>query len=250
MTERALPLLSLTRHWLTDVIQVTLPEACDAAMIRDGVQPKKRFAPLGDKADWLAQILGAVPPARWVEQWDRTPAQWVALARDSEWSMALLLGWTVAAERHRHAEWAEALLAAWLDEPKGEAFFATWVELASVVPGERLEALLLPLLGGDRSPLEYQNLAVLLENLRPWSTVLTRAVLKCVRKQIADRHTLGTFLGTLLATAGRSIPPSMVGEAAAGWPTDAAEWSIWAKAVSEVLDLLRFRHDMLEEIAP
>jgi hypothetical protein len=249
MGERVQPLLSVTRERLAVSIRVHLPEVCDAAAVRDGIEPRGVLAGLGEKADWLAQMLGAVPPSYWCRQWNRTPAQIVQAALKGEWKEALLLGWSRAAARSADAEWAEALLAAWLEEPNSEPFFATWEELAGVPPAERLEALTLPLLGGDRSPLAYNHLATLLEHLAPWSVRLTRAALEHARRRMRARGTRSDpFLGDFLQSAARSIPPAMVDEVVGRWPTEAEEWSLWAKTVDECLALLQFRHDMLKEI--
>ena len=57
--ERALPLLKFKSNKLRrKTIEVTLPEACDKAMQRDGVEPKPGFRGVGEKAWWLQQMLG------------------------------------------------------------------------------------------------------------------------------------------------------------------------------------------------
>jgi hypothetical protein len=44
------------------------------------------------------------------------------------------------------------------------------------------------------------------------------------------------------------MAPSLAGEAATGWPTQAKAWEAWSPAIDEFLALLQFRHDMLKEI--
>ena len=77
-------------------IDVALPESCDAAMVRDGVEPKAHPA-VGEKAGWLLQMLSVVAPATWPALWNAAPADLVRAAGASEWQQVLLLGWAAGA---------------------------------------------------------------------------------------------------------------------------------------------------------
>jgi hypothetical protein len=249
MAKRVRSLLSLPRQLGDDTLEVTLPEICDPAMVRDGIEPKPRFAGLGEKADRLTQMLGAVPPSLWSREWDRAPAQLVRTARRSPWKEALLLGWTLAAARTGDEEWAAALLAGWLEDPKGDAFFETWKELAGVVPAERLADVTLPLLEGGRIPLTYYQLTQLLEPQGPWSVPLTNAMLTHVRRHMLDRGSRSDpYLPEFLARSACSLHSSVIPEVIEmEWSVGAMDEKAWAKAVDRFLSLLRFRHQMLKE---
>src|SRR5262249_16912295 len=45
-------------------LEIDLPDACDDAMQRDGIEAKPPQG-VGEKSWWLQQMAGAVPPARW-----------------------------------------------------------------------------------------------------------------------------------------------------------------------------------------
>ncbi|MCB1769706.1 MAG: hypothetical protein KDJ31_08430, partial [Candidatus Competibacteraceae bacterium] len=75
LTAQALALLRLVPG-KRDRLDVSLPDD-DTALARDGVtgSPPAASVKLGEKAWRLSQIIGAVPPAAWQQEWQRTPAQ-------------------------------------------------------------------------------------------------------------------------------------------------------------------------------
>ena len=88
---------------------VVLPEQCDKAMQRDGIEPKPPHPSIGEKAWWLQQIIAGVPPSFWNNLCGANAAD-VILRTPKEWHNDLLLGWSQAAIRCGDAEWIEALL--------------------------------------------------------------------------------------------------------------------------------------------
>src|SRR5262249_3150418 len=84
MIERLTPLLTVPagqsglwpslRRQRSLHLAVGLPEACDEAMVRDGVDPRPH-AQHGERAGWLVQMLAIVPPSTWCRTWDATPAE-------------------------------------------------------------------------------------------------------------------------------------------------------------------------------
>jgi hypothetical protein len=259
MLERARPLLTLARERrLLGLgsqrlrLEVGLPADCDRAMTRDGVQAKPRLMAagrvLGDRAGWLAQLLAAVPPAAWSREWEASPADLVAAAAASEHRGAVLLGWMLAAARHRDVEWADALLAAGqVPEPMMEALIA-------VLPPTRREALVLARLRASRDPLlgDHPALAVLRQCHHTWSAELGEAVLDRVRQAVAvagTTHAGDWRLREALVGFGRHVPPALLADASQGWPTDRPTWPAWQESVEKFLKVLQFRQEMLEEIA-
>jgi hypothetical protein len=103
MAERSVPLVRAG----------ALPEECDTAMERDGVE---RTPPrgVGARQFWLAQLVEATPLSAWSEE------------ATGEWRDLLRAAWARAAVRQRDADWARRLL--------GEA-----PELLAVLPKEERE---------------------------------------------------------------------------------------------------------------
>jgi hypothetical protein len=184
MIARARPLLRLVRPLLkADILEVTLPEACDKALIRDGIEPKPPQG-TGEKSWWLLQIVALTPLASWTRQFGKTPAEIVDANRAKEWRDTLLDAWTWATRRQRDPEWAEALLNAWIEHRGGNVTRGP-VPWAEMLPKPMLEAFALRLLRTNTGPLMHAHPALpLLQQCGPtWSAELTRAVCD----QMADR---------------------------------------------------------------
>lgn len=180
MTDRLAPLLVLHQpegmiariRGAGPRVEVRLPEACDKAMRRDGVEPKPGYG-FGERAWWLHQMVVAVPPAFWTAQWDRPPAELFAAAAAGEDGDLLVRAWTEAAIRARDAAWAEARVRmAGREERLG-----TVDRLAAVLPPDRLEPLLLERLPGGAAKATHTGWQMLRAAQFPWSPALTRAVL-------------------------------------------------------------------------
>jgi hypothetical protein len=254
MLARARPLLGWTpatearllglRRGQPARIDVALPDACDRAMARDGVEPKPpaQRRGMGERAWWLLQMLGAVPPSTWAAGWHARPPELVAAARAGEWGALLCEGWAVAALAHQDAEWALALLRA---EPAR-------ADLLGILQPAEQEALLLDMLRGDVAPLhEHPVLDLLRRTRHTWSPALTRAVLGAVRKHMrAWRNTYDYQLrGALLEDFVLRFPPAMLDEIGAGWPEDQEARARWDGVIDRLLIALQFRRDMLRELA-
>jgi hypothetical protein len=223
-------------------IQVTLPGACDKAMIRDGVEPKPPTSRkgLGERAWWLFQMLGAIPPATWSREWGVAPAQLLPAAA-GEWNALLLEGWATAALAFRDVAWAEELL-------RAEACHAA---LLGALPGPRQEALLLDILRADCTPLhQHPVLGLLRQTGHAWSAELTRAVLRALRQHMRKwRDSYDYQLrGALTEEFALRMPPDMLDEIAAAWPDDEAVRQRWQGVIDRLLITLQLRRDMLEEL--
>jgi hypothetical protein len=247
MRERLLPLLTLRRGPRGAALEVALPEACDKAMVRDGVEPRLRWERIGEKAGWLMQMLAAVPPATWTEQWGKTPAALIDLTR-GEWQFALLGGWSRAAEWHGDVAWAEVLLRAWLALGAMHLFYDLWGDLFTVLPVARREALLLELLREQRHQMRPESVAFLRRCRHPWSPELTRAVMTALQRHIASAGGQADYEAReLLKEAVHCIPPALGPDVAVWWTAAADGWSDWDEAIAAFLDRLQFRHAMLKE---
>src|SRR5262249_45464188 len=126
---------------------VTLPEACDKGMERDGVQgkPTQGAQVIGEKSYWLAQMVNALSLAAWERLCSgRPPSEIVtAAAHSRDWSALLLDGLREAAAREGQLEWVEALLA--------ETKLSSPASLFSALPAEKKEKFVLRLLADKPS---------------------------------------------------------------------------------------------------
>lgn len=98
-------------------LQVQLPQACDAAMQRDGVDAKPPAGyPGGERSYWLEELLARVPPQRWTLHFELDAAALWALSVKHEFAVALQRGWLRAAAAAGAIDWIAVALAdgAWV----------------------------------------------------------------------------------------------------------------------------------------
>lgn len=107
MRERALALVRVERG-LRKRLRIDLPDALDEAMAADGIGDQ-RAQGLGERAGWLAQIVGLTP----LEAWDVSgvsPDQAANLRANDGLEQPFRLGLVQAAHVQRDPRWASALL--------------------------------------------------------------------------------------------------------------------------------------------
>ncbi len=232
----------------SDGLEVSLPEKLDASAKRDGTGGVALRKSMGEKANWLAQMLASIPPSIWCRKWSRPPEKLIQAALASEWKEALLLGLLLAAERSGDAEWAAALTDAALKQTEVRKFLAG-ADLGRLVrhlPVKKLEALaqseLTPLINelNDKHPL----LGVLVDYPHAWSLKLARTVMGSVQRQAGGAHWM---LMRALPGFAMRIPPALADEFATGWPSSekTSGWETW---IDQFNTLLRFRKDIMEAL--
>ncbi|MEE4377455.1 MAG: DUF5691 domain-containing protein [Candidatus Competibacteraceae bacterium] len=225
-----------------DVIQVEAPRADSQNWLRDGIDPKlaRSQRDLGERAWLLAQILSAVPPDSWCQQWDRSPYDIVQATRNNEWRQALLIGWARATLRHKDVAWAETLLSELPED---------WAEvkgLLNILSHTQREAYIFKLL--EQSSVTNGRVLSGLDSVPVWSERLTRTVLMQLRDRIATAKATEWRLRAVLNCLAEHAFPDLADEVASVWPAPSPAWSLWEPAVHEGLALLFFRRDMLAAI--
>jgi hypothetical protein len=238
------PLLKYKSRFLGgDTLEVTLPEAVDAAAKRDGAGGPILRKNLGEKANWLAQMLSVVPPSLWSRLWNRSPEKLLQAALASEWKEALLLGWLLAVGRCGDPEWAAALAEAWVRQAEVRTALAGNQEnITRSLRVEKLEALAKASITRAVNELDDQHpLLDLLEKFeRPWSDRLAQTVMASVRRQAGGYP---WRLMRALPVFALHIPPALADEFAEDWPVTASGWDAWVTPFNAVL---RFRKEMME----
>jgi hypothetical protein len=273
MTERARPLLAFTpgdKGSLRTLgrskparLEVTLPEAYDKAMQRDGIDAKPPpGVQMGERAWWLTEFLAGTPLNTWLDAWPTTPDELVKAA-EGEWRDALWLGWAAAAYHQRDAAWADSLLEAALGvltrvrgataaEARYEGRLCDTVARYAwfALPAARQEAFLVEAFRTESRDLHDEHLAVTLLNLpgTVWTEQVGRLFLRSLRARtenaVAARFSDWQLRGWL-KTYARAIPASLAGEAAATWDRASLAGNPWSSAIDDFLTVLQFRHDML-----
>jgi len=231
---------------------VVPPEEADASMVRDGVNPKPPPGTgVGEKAWWLAQLIGAVPPSTWSAGWSIDPEKLIRAADGHEWREPLVAGWLTATERFRDAAWARAL---WDNEsvariePKWGAPPLEHV-FTRAAPAEHVAAELLREIGSGETVLRgaHRVLIAILGWPNEWSDALARAVAKRLKEYAGKDHVsfTGEFgLRALLERCAHAVPVSAADAFLDGWPEQSDVWPTWASAVDSLVSVLRFRNDL------
>jgi hypothetical protein len=229
-----------------DSLDVNLPEKLDPGAKRDGISGAVMRKSMGEKANWLAQMLSATPPACWSQKWKRSPDKLLGLALSSEWKEPLLLGWLLAAERSGDAEWAAALAEFTLRQSEARKVLADydWGTMACLIPLEKLEgfakSFITPLFNelDDKHPL----LGLLEKVERPWSAALARPVLSSLQRQAKSYN---FRLMRALPLFALHVPVELAEEFSQGWPESTAGWDAY---IQSFIATMRFRKEMREAL--
>jgi len=229
-------------------VDVRPPGQCDAAMQRDGVAARPP-AGTGQRAWWLEEVLARTPVRTW-----GAPGDLLDRHVADEWAGVVRRGLARAAAAQRDGEWAGALV----DRLWPEATVAQR-------PEDRLllEALYDALLRAERAGRAAAVLrrdpgratAAGVERLlelcpRPWPEPLASATVTALEVLVLGGASPWRLAG-LAALAGTRLPVSTL-DAATGLrdrvgverPEDPR-----LAAVDQLVELLRFRHEMHEELS-
>ena len=227
-------------------LHVEPPAAHDAALARDGVE-RAPPAGVGERAWWLAQIVGAVPPSTWSGEWRAEPAALIRLAADGEWAQPVLEGWSTAAARFGDPAWSAALLASDAPDLRAPRLAPTRAALLAALPAAARERLVAGAL--RERPYDADVVPLVLDAAHDWSEPFARVVLDWLRRRAGRAGDPGEWqLREALPRLALRVPPSLATVAAAGWPDDAPDRG-WARPVERFLALLAFRHEIAQELA-
>lgn len=263
MIERVKPLL----NWKYDPktkkseIEVTLPEKCDKAMQRDGIEAKPpQYSNKGEKTWWLEQMLQAIPPQFWLDYWTTTPDNLVIVfGMNAEWAKILLNCLTVASIRHKDEVMVTVLLKLALRDKSqklplgfGNTFKAgvdASVELISqliaVLPYDEHERMFLDTLE-VKPDANNPAFTTFIQSNYTWNLKVGRAFLNYMRDLAESDKGFDYQARSLMKFAALSMPPALLSEAAEIWPKDPAKYTNWTEASKkEFMPILQFRADML-----
>ncbi len=214
-------------------LSVTLPAECDAAMQRDGFEPRPP-AGTGERAWWLQQLVARVPPAHWTASRGIAAPAMLTLAAKSDVATPLLRGLARATLNFGGDDW----YAAWARDPAPLRDALGYDEAGPAAPAYAA-AVLCAL---DANVPAAMHLARTVPG--PWDTAFSRAVVRAVRRALAaaanDPGAL-TRGRELLAAAATRIAP--VPEVVEGWLENAAE-ERQRGAIEHFIEIVCFRAEM------
>ncbi|MEM7344605.1 MAG: DUF5691 domain-containing protein [Chloroflexota bacterium] len=256
MRQRTEPLITLKRGFLASgQIQVTLPDQCEAAMARDGIEESSKQVSMGQKGWWLSQMIAAIPPQVWTEKWQKAPSELLKIASKSEAAPTLLLGWAVASRRYKDHSWLEAFAHYWLTHIERHELLseADLFSAFQALPPTTLEPIILDGFQLNSDPLHNYHpvLPFLQMDHYQWSENITRVVIDSIKRRIlqGQQHQQSFWqIRYQLKQFAQKIPASLHEEISTDWPKYSPHWKQWESEVGEFLALVKFRQQMLESI--
>ncbi|MEM7035233.1 MAG: DUF5691 domain-containing protein [Chloroflexota bacterium] len=158
------------------VLKVVFPETVTAAMVRDGVLPRKGTDPSRVQRPQLVEIISAIPLDHWTTAWQASPETIIHAFSTSRWPKTLLRAFAQAADRQRHIGWARALL-------KAEPCHINVLRLVPVLPEADFVALVRQH-AQSNAPLDKDH--CLVKVLRRWTKAWPQAVADVWFTKLAD----------------------------------------------------------------
>jgi hypothetical protein len=221
------------------------PAACDRAMRRDGIAPRPP-AGVGERAWWLEEVLARAPLDIWTG-YAETPSAFLHLEVDAGWSGVLHRGLARAAASQHDAGWAGALLDRLEPQLAGNAGpddVLLLEALYEAVPaGDRAEWAVRAL-GRPNAP----GLQRLLELCpAPWPAPLAVAFCAQLAGLVRRAGAVAWRVAEWCRLGATRLPydEALLDELLAGLPgADSAN----RRSVERLADILRFRHEMTEEL--
>lgn len=254
---QAEPLLRLKRPLLGKAgIEVSLPESIDKAAVRDGVGVAAHPA-LGEKAGWLVDLLTAVDPRVWSERLGASPRDLVLMAAHSDFSQALIRGWSSAVVRgaatpEELGEWVGTLLGFWLaaGQPMRQHYPRDFFDLFARIAPSDLHDYLAGLVGASRNSWGQEE-RILVELLvqaaarspAPWPAALSRDVVDRMLRELPAIPAAEWELRAALDSLAGVVDPQAVGGLEAGWRAGAPDGGIHDH-IARFFDTVRLRHEM------
>jgi len=238
-------------------LRVTPPMSCDAAMRRDGVAPKPP-AGLGERAWWLMEVLARTPLSSWTG--DTTdgpaiaanPAQLLALPVADDWAGPLHRGLARAAVLQGDRVWAgpllDVLLPAGAPARRSDDLSLLLALYELLPPQQQVPIAVRALEQSGNQP--YEAHPFLVHCPTPWPGLLADAFFDALLRLLArrgDDWTIGQLCQLAAVRLDTDAADRAAGLAEAArdrYPGSAAE-----RGLNSLTDTLRFRTDMLKELA-
>lgn len=240
-------------------LEISLSDTLEEAMKRDGLEAKA-LRGMGPKAVLLSQIVSLAPLELWLAEQPSAVA-WIDAALNSEWSRALVEGWTAATVSQRHVGWSSAILTQiCLSElDLAEKIDSNWrreaiAPLVQCLPANLVQPIAAQAVAeskrGASMPLRD---ALLLACDFPWNEELSAAVIDFIQARLAAQNAVYDYSLRQLMTdvAAVRLAPTLAERLAERIASPLEHWSAnFANVVHELVDTLRFRRDMSAALAP
>ncbi len=236
-------------------LKIQLPEELSPELIRDGIDPASRWFKGGVKASRLGQMLAIVPPKKWEDYFSKDAPAVLNMFVKTEWSELLLQAITEATITHKDMEWAEAILLFWLENfSKARWQYFNPIQLIASIDEKVFNKVALIHIKQKNVLLDEESpLSLLLRSVNlPWQDLLSKSFIQAMQAWIAgetSHYWSGWHLRPILKKAAIYTNPKLFDHLVKGWSSHSYAWNSWEKEVERFLSILKFRKDMIEELA-
>lgn len=217
------------------VLEVELPAECDQAMLRDGIEPRPPTG-VGERAWWLEQIVGHVPPAHWASAHGLGAEAMLAAAARTDVADALFRGFARATANSADDNWR----CAWIANPQLEpALLSRALAGTARATSAYVTAVTRALDANAPRAAELPGTVP-----GPWDAGFSRSVVRFIRAIVLAPGDWATWQSRreLLGLASARVEPGLSG-VAEGWPENGAEERL-RTAIADFCETVRFRAAM------
>lgn len=238
-------------------MEVTIPEDFKAEWKRDGIHEKSHQFQVGQKANWLGQIIQKIPPSKWDEHFKLSPDETLDIFLRSEWSELLLQALINATGtfNQQSSAWAEAILTFWMNKRNKNRFQNVSIQPIFKAVSKSLfnKMCLLELKQGNGYMDDSEDVAILLMTYGDqylWEDSLTKAFYFNLTKWLAqeNRSWHGWHYRTILKKMVFKCNPHLYQELIRDIPNHSQVWSNWQKDFESFFTILQFRKEMISNI--
>lgn len=240
-------------------IIVSIPENFKKEWKRDGIQEKSHQFKVGQKANWLGQIVQKIPPSKWEEQFKLSPSETLDIFLRSEWSELLLQALINATGTFKNPFWAEAILTFWMKKRNKNRFQNVTIQpLFKAVSKSLFNKMCLLELATNTSQNkgyidDSEDVIILLMAYGDeyiWEDSLAKAfyfnLVHWLSQETRSWH--GWHYRTILKKMVFKCNPHLHKELVREIPINSQVWSNWQKDFESFFTILQFRKEMIESI--
>lgn len=227
------------------------PSELSKALQRDGIEKKNTDYPRANRQlSWFFQLIERIPPQRWAQHWERSPADIVQLVGEADRNRNFVRALARASLLHDDKDWLDAVATHWSLE-QDEISWSS--ELGKAVltglSAHAVNRLAIRYLERNEHLIDERSLAnqLLALGVHAWEDRLALLLVKGFQNWLAGGQSVYRnmwYYKRLLAVAAYHCSPDLIPKFKTGWYTQSRLWGMWEADVEEFMRVLYFRREM------
>jgi len=258
MFERVKEMITLkSRTTKKEKIDITLPDILQEEMIRDGLDPRKKWGKGGMKASYFAQMFITIPPSKWELFFGKKAKEILSIFVRSEWSEMLVQVSIDATIHWKDENWMVAIMDFYFKNHDKDRWENLKLEkLYEILPAKIFNQFAITTLSKAKGAIDDDEpVCILLEKNRinSWDKDLTIYLMRNIKRVISQNISYSwqyVHYRNILESAGYCSDPNLYESLNKAWENDDDYWTGWGKEIDNFLQILKFRKDMILELQP